>query len=803
MPPSISGRDRPPEPTATNRPVVAVIGPTTLTVGGRSHPLPTGQAWVVLQQLLLRPHQPVPAETIIDVLWSEVPVARARRRLQGVISRLRRNLPPGSIDGDAQSGYRLADDITVDSVEFEQLVGRARDGDEDAAAAARRLWRGTPYADFDDSHLRRAARLRLTDLFADLVASDGRSEHGRSEDGWSIDVEVDPIVRARLLERLPTSGDGAFVAITAPTGYGKSTILRQWSAHLPARAAWVELDPGHDDPTRLGMAIHDALSRTLHASTHHHPGDRLLRTVERAIGNRPPTVIVLDGLHHLGQADVLDELGQLISASIVTVAVASRSPLPSVIGRLIPATDSVLLTEDELALSPAEATDLLQRTATMAPLDPGSYEWIAEWIIDVTAGVPADTVRLLTTMERIVRRSRASQVDAIDRWYDVLSRLDRLRPRVTGIAAPRASTTPTSPELAASIREALSEGDFATIEHWARTVVLDHRITAETRATAAVAVASLEPARRHGWSGERDLDPAVRSAAHAVRAADLARAGRTAASRAAVAESRRLLTPGSPSAATVVLLAMVAATTELIDDGSISDDGMRQLRTAPVMSGAPWLTRSVFGLIALDTLLDGDTEFAEAMLRHAERREPEYRPIVLPPDDVYGALTQTLLSVSSDATNTAAMSIRSIDDLAKRSDECGWTVIAELCRVALMALPQGTVLPRTDGPEAAGHALARRIDAFLERRTEIADDAARLATLSERERLVLERLASEHTITEIAASLFVSVHTVRSQTRSIYRKLGVTSRNAAVAVRHRAAGAGRISDEVDDGHGPA
>ncbi|MBS3182824.1 helix-turn-helix transcriptional regulator [Leucobacter manosquensis] len=57
------------------------------------------------------------------------------------------------------------------------------------------------------------------------------------------------------------------------------------------------------------------------------------------------------------------------------------------------------------------------------------------------------------------------------------------------------------------------------------------------------------------------------------------------------------------------------------------------------------------------------------------------------------------------------------------------------------------------------------------------------AALSEREREVLAYLRTPMTAGEIATALFVSVNTVRSHQRAIYRKLGVTNRRDAVKLR--------------------
>ena len=52
--------------------------------------------------------------------------------------------------------------------------------------------------------------------------------------------------------------------------------------------------------------------------------------------------------------------------------------------------------------------------------------------------------------------------------------------------------------------------------------------------------------------------------------------------------------------------------------------------------------------------------------------------------------------------------------------------------------------------------------------------------LTRRERVILSNLDEEVTLEEIAARLFVTRNTVKSQVRSVYRKLGVSTRADAV-----------------------
>lgn len=67
---------------------------------------------------------------------------------------------------------------------------------------------------------------------------------------------------------------------------------------------------------------------------------------------------------------------------------------------------------------------------------------------------------------------------------------------------------------------------------------------------------------------------------------------------------------------------------------------------------------------------------------------------------------------------------------------------------------------------------------------EVFPAALEIVELSEREQVVLERLAQGVNLERIAELLFVSINTVKTQVRAIYRKLGVSSRHAAVARAH-------------------
>lgn len=53
--------------------------------------------------------------------------------------------------------------------------------------------------------------------------------------------------------------------------------------------------------------------------------------------------------------------------------------------------------------------------------------------------------------------------------------------------------------------------------------------------------------------------------------------------------------------------------------------------------------------------------------------------------------------------------------------------------------------------------------------------------LTRRERVILSELDEDTTLEQIASRLFVTRNTVKSQVRSVYKKLGVSNRAEAVA----------------------
>lgn len=71
------------------------------------------------------------------------------------------------------------------------------------------------------------------------------------------------LVRTRISERLDWALQFPLTLISAPPGYGKTTLLAQWIAASQLSVAWVSLDSGDNDPAMFWTYVSAALDRTV------------------------------------------------------------------------------------------------------------------------------------------------------------------------------------------------------------------------------------------------------------------------------------------------------------------------------------------------------------------------------------------------------------------------------------------------------------------------------------------------------------------------------------------------------------
>jgi predicted ATPase/DNA-binding SARP family transcriptional activator len=150
---------------------IGILGPFEVrTDGGALADVPGARLRTLLIALALEPGRVVSKAMLVDWIWGEQPPADAANALQRLVSRLRKALPEGLIEGQP-GGYRLmAEPDAVDAVWFERLVAQARDAEGPRRVGLLRdalaLWRGEAMADVghQDSEALDAAATRLERL---------------------------------------------------------------------------------------------------------------------------------------------------------------------------------------------------------------------------------------------------------------------------------------------------------------------------------------------------------------------------------------------------------------------------------------------------------------------------------------------------------------------------------------------------------------------------------------------------------------------------------------------------------------
>jgi LuxR family maltose regulon positive regulatory protein len=195
------------------------------------------------------------------------------------------------------------------------------------------------------------------------------------------------VSRRALIERARASG-ARVVSVTAPAGYGKSTLLAEWAASDDRTVAWVSLDRTDVDPASL-------LSVIAAASASFSPAAASVVSEMRGVGTAAlgrsapllagalaaaPTAFVLfvDDVHWADSPDCQDAMEVLLARVPAgsQVVLASRRE-PSLIGRLRAAGDVWEITAADLSLDHAGARALFEH-AGAAGVDDADLHTIVE-----------------------------------------------------------------------------------------------------------------------------------------------------------------------------------------------------------------------------------------------------------------------------------------------------------------------------------------------------------------------------------------------------------------------------------------
>jgi LuxR family transcriptional regulator, maltose regulon positive regulatory protein len=182
------------------------------------------------------------------------------------------------------------------------------------------------------------------------------------------------VPRPRLLAQLDRGTQGRLTLLSAPAGYGKTTVLACWLEHTPMDVAWLALDPDDNAPRRFlrhlvaALQRHDDTLRSL-GTLVEPEGDvdgedlqaALITVVNDLASNERPLVLVLDDLHTVQSDRVIALLRFLLdhAPAQLRLVVGTRVDPELPLARLRVAGQLAEMRTDELRLDEAEAAALL------------------------------------------------------------------------------------------------------------------------------------------------------------------------------------------------------------------------------------------------------------------------------------------------------------------------------------------------------------------------------------------------------------------------------------------------------------
>jgi len=215
--------------------------------------------------------------------------------------------------------------------------------------------------------------------------------------------QAQQVPRPRLLELLDQGSHKKLTIISAPSGYGKTTLLCQWLAGCSLRYAWLSLDKADNDPVRFLTYLVAALQQI-----DEHLGADVLDDIQSAgmasAGTRSPLelvltqllndialidgplILILDDYHLIENTRIHEMVSFLLDNQPLPLhlVIATRVDLPMPLARLRAQAQLVEMRAGDLCFTVDEASvflndvmELALPTEQIAALEQRTEGWIA------------------------------------------------------------------------------------------------------------------------------------------------------------------------------------------------------------------------------------------------------------------------------------------------------------------------------------------------------------------------------------------------------------------------------------------
>jgi len=213
------------------------------------------------------------------------------------------------------------------------------------------------------------------------------------------------VPRARLIERLNQGLHHKLTIVSAPAGFGKTTLLSEWIAGCQRPAAWLSLDEGDDNPARFWSHFIAALQRVaanvgvgalgMLQSTQLPPIESILTSLLNEIISSPDDpstgsgqgfILVLDDYHDVDSRQIDNALTFLIERlpPQMHLVIATREDPDMPLARWRARDQLIELRVKDLRFTESEAAEFLNRamglllsSEDVAALETRTEGWIA------------------------------------------------------------------------------------------------------------------------------------------------------------------------------------------------------------------------------------------------------------------------------------------------------------------------------------------------------------------------------------------------------------------------------------------
>ena len=191
------------------------------------------------------------------------------------------------------------------------------------------------------------------------------------------------VLRPRLVERLERGRNLKLTLISAPAGFGKTTLVAEWVRRLSEAGtadgiAWLSLDEDDNDLARFLVYVVATLSE-IEATigkgvlnqlrTSPPPAEEILTFLINVIATMPgPIILVLDDYHLIGDQAIHDALAFLLARlpRQMHLVIATREDPPLSLARLRARGQLTELRAMDLRFTPSEAAEFLNQVMGLA-----------------------------------------------------------------------------------------------------------------------------------------------------------------------------------------------------------------------------------------------------------------------------------------------------------------------------------------------------------------------------------------------------------------------------------------------------